>query len=183
MTSEVTQCPPSLLQKTDSLVNYTNAGIPSSVECYAKRSALSKTSTDPRTMRCCFDTTNKGLILDHVLANGFNTYMWVENGYFTIVGCNQMLCNFEFVNTSHDNFGIFECPECFSHSIKTTPLKETFYCCLVLYYYRIVLLWFCFVLLLAFGVFFFFLAYRKLSKTYYIQFNTMIRSRNMAWAH
>lgn len=75
VTSEVTQCPPSLLQKTDSLVNYTNAGIPSSVECYAKRSALSKTSTDPRTMRCCFDTTNKGLILDHVLANGFNTYM------------------------------------------------------------------------------------------------------------
>lgn len=39
---------------------------------------------------------------------------------------------------------------------KTTPLKETFYCCLVLYYYRIVLLWFCFVLLLAFGVLVFF---------------------------
>ncbi|XP_065939071.1 uncharacterized protein [Magallana gigas] len=75
VTSEVTQCPPSLLQKTDSLVQYTKAEIPSSVECYGKRSALSTTFTDPRTMRCCFDKANKGLILDHVLANGFNTYM------------------------------------------------------------------------------------------------------------
>lgn len=82
MTSEVTQCPPSLLQKTDSLLQYTKAGIPSSVECYGKRSALSTTFTDPRTMRCCFDKANKGLILDHVLANGFNTYRWVENAYF-----------------------------------------------------------------------------------------------------
>ena len=74
--SEVTQCPPNLQQKTDAFVTYTAAGIPSSLTCYGKRSALSSTSTDPRTVRCCYDNTTQGLIVDHALANGFNTYMY-----------------------------------------------------------------------------------------------------------
>ena len=74
--SEVTQCPPNLQQKTDAFVTFTAAGIPSSLTCYGKRSALSSTSTDPRTVRCCYDNTNQGLIVDHALANGFNTYMY-----------------------------------------------------------------------------------------------------------
>ena len=74
--SEVTQCPPSLQQKTDAFVTFTAAGIPSSLTCYGKRSALSSTSTDPRTVRCCYDNTTQGLIVDHALANGFNTYKY-----------------------------------------------------------------------------------------------------------
>lgn len=77
VTSEVTKCPPSLLQRTDSLVQFTDAGIPNAtMTCYADRSAMSSTSGDPRTKRCCYDNTNNGLILDHVLTNGFNTYRY-----------------------------------------------------------------------------------------------------------
>lgn len=60
------------------------------------------------------------------------------------------------LSTLHMTISVFLNVQNVLVTAKTTPLKETFYCCLVLYYYRIVLLWFCFVLLLAFGVFFFF---------------------------
>lgn len=72
---EVSKCPPSLLQKTDSLVTFTAAGIPSSITCFAKRSALSSTAKDERTPRCCYDKSNKGLISEATIAKGFNTYM------------------------------------------------------------------------------------------------------------
>jgi hypothetical protein len=77
VTSQVTKCPPTLLQTTDSLVQFTDDGIPTDkMTCYADRSATSSTSRDPRTKRCCYDNSNKGLILDHTLANGFNTYRY-----------------------------------------------------------------------------------------------------------
>ncbi|XP_056001709.1 uncharacterized protein LOC125655815 [Ostrea edulis] len=75
VTADVSKCPPSLLQTTDSLKEFTSAGIPSTMTCYAKRSALSSTTRDQRSQRCCYDKGNKGLILDPTLAKGFNTYM------------------------------------------------------------------------------------------------------------
>lgn len=77
MTEDVSKCPPSLLQKTDSLATITAAGIPSSITCFAKRSALSSTAKDERTPRCCYDKSNKGLITEASLAKGYNTYMSV----------------------------------------------------------------------------------------------------------
>uniref|UniRef100_K1QGK1 Fibrillin-2 n=1 Tax=Magallana gigas TaxID=29159 RepID=K1QGK1_MAGGI len=74
-TDEVSKCPPSLLQKTDSLVAFSAAGIPSSIICFGKRSALSSTAKDERTPRCCYDRSNKGLIMEATIAKGFNTYM------------------------------------------------------------------------------------------------------------
>lgn len=73
--ADVSICPPSANQLTDSLKPFTAAGIPSSMTCYAKRNALSSTATDERTPRCCYDNANKGLITDPSIANGFNTYM------------------------------------------------------------------------------------------------------------
>ncbi|XP_062578222.1 mucin-like protein [Saccostrea cucullata] len=74
VSADVHKCPPSLLQKTDTLVQYMDGGIPNSMTCFATRSAMSSTSSDARTIRCCYDNINKGLVLDHMLANGFNTY-------------------------------------------------------------------------------------------------------------
>lgn len=56
-----------------------------------------------------------------------------------------MLCNFEFVNTSHDNFGIFECPECFSHS-KDYSIERNFLLlsCVILLQDCFALVLFCF---------------------------------------
>ena len=73
--ADVSKCPPSANQLTDSLEPLTTAGIPSSMTCYAKRSALSSTATDERTPRCCYDNANKGLITDPSIAKGFNIYM------------------------------------------------------------------------------------------------------------
>nr|XP_022299294.1 uncharacterized protein LOC111108065 [Crassostrea virginica] len=73
--ADVSKCPPSASQLTDSLKELKIAGIPSSMTCYAKRSALSSTATDERTPRCCYDNANKGLITDPSVAKGFNIYM------------------------------------------------------------------------------------------------------------
>jgi hypothetical protein len=77
ITDDVSKCPPSLSQTTDSFKIFTIGGIPSTMTCYAKRSALSSTARDQRTQRCCYDKGTRGLILDSTLANGFNTYMLV----------------------------------------------------------------------------------------------------------
>jgi hypothetical protein len=74
-TADVSRCPPTLSQTTDSIKKFENAKIPSSMVCYAKRSALSTTAKDQRSQRCCYDKGSKALILDSTLANGFNTYM------------------------------------------------------------------------------------------------------------
>ncbi|XP_061167956.1 serine-rich adhesin for platelets-like [Saccostrea echinata] len=73
--ADVSKCPPTLLQMTDYFVKFTSAGIPSTMTCYAKRKALSSTASDQRSQRCCYDNSNKGLITDSALTNGFNTYM------------------------------------------------------------------------------------------------------------